>query len=84
MGRLTIGSNLCQCGACGEHFRSPSAFDKHRSGDQEARRCLTPDEMREAGMVVNAAGFWVGQAWEGQIAFASDGPEAPNEGPHRH
>lgn len=78
MGKLTVGSNLCQCGACGEYFRSPSAFDKHRTGDQEARRCLTPDEMRAAGMVVNEAGFWVGQAWDAQAAFPTRTREARN------
>jgi len=71
MSRLTIGSNLCQCGECGAYFRSPSAFDKHRTGGQEARTCLTPDEMRAVGMVVNAAGFWVGQALDGERWFSS-------------
>jgi hypothetical protein len=31
--------------------------------------------MRETGMVVNTAGFWVGQAWDGQLVFATDTPE---------
>lgn len=69
---LTVGTRRCQCGACGLFFSSVSSFDKHRTGDQDARRCLTLDEMRETGMVVNAAGFWVGQAWDGQLVFATD------------
>lgn len=76
--KLTPGTRLSQCGACSAFFASPSAFDRHRTGDQEARRCLTPAEMRAAGMVVNAAGFWVGQAWDRELVFASDTPEAPN------
>ena len=68
----------CCCGACGLFFSSVSSFDKHRTGDQEARRCLSPDEMLALGMVVNAAGFWVGQAWDAELTFASATPEARN------
>jgi len=56
---LTPGSGVCQCAACGAFFRSPFAFDRHRTGQIEARRCLTPGEMRAAGMSRNARGLWI-------------------------
>lgn len=55
--RLT--GSRCLCRGCGEHFNSPSAFDLHRVGRPEARRCLSSNEMVEAGMTRNAGGFWV-------------------------
>lgn len=56
---LPVGSRVCQCAACLEYFSSPAAFDKHRSGDMDRRRCLTPDEMRAAGMLHNERGRWI-------------------------
>lgn len=55
--RLT--GSRCLCRGCGEHFNSPTAFDLHRVGRPEARRCLSTDEMVEAAMTRNAGGFWV-------------------------
>lgn len=58
-----------QCGECKAHFNSVSAFDAHRTGDYGHRglnrRCRTPDEMRAAGMLQNAAGFWITRAYCG-------------------
>lgn len=58
--KLPIGANLCRCSGCGEHFRSVGAFEMHRAGSYQplTRRCLTIDEMRAAGMVRRADGFW--------------------------
>ena len=57
--RLTGDHN--QCRGCGQYFNSTSAFDKHRTGEHtnNQRRCLTPLEMTNRGMVVNARGFWI-------------------------
>ena len=48
-----------QCPACGELFNSSGAFDKHRTGDFSARRCLSVEEMTAKGMVPNETGFWL-------------------------
>lgn len=54
-----------QCPTCGLHFKSTSAFDKHRTGDYGkpkdagGRRCRTVPEMEEIGMVCRG-GWWVG------------------------
>jgi len=63
---LPVGSGVSQCGGCGLVFKSVSAFDKHRAGDGDHRRCLTEDEMRAAGMLVNERGQWVGSAYDRQ------------------
>ena len=49
-----------QCTACHHYFNSIGAFEKHRTGKMDSRRCLTPDEMQDKGMSVNQAGFWIG------------------------
>lgn len=60
-----------QCGACGDLFNSNFAFEKHRTGDfwstnkPASRRCKTADEMRQAGMAINSAGFWVSSVYSG-------------------
>ena len=69
---LPLGRNYCQCGDCGRYFKSVFAFDKHLigTGSNTEPRCLTDAEMRDKGMVKNAKGYWVGQAWEGPFAPA--------------
>lgn len=62
--RLHVGSRVCQCAACAEFFSSPTAFDAHRTGPQDARRCLSSVEMLAAGMLKNARGFWVASAYD--------------------
>jgi hypothetical protein len=61
---LTLRGQHGQCAACREYFNSTYAFDKHRVGRYTPmeRRCLSPDEMRAKGMVVNSTGFWVSHA----------------------
>ena len=54
----TIGAATCLCAACGEIFKSVGGFDAHRKGEED-RYCLTPDEMRQAGMSINDRGMWI-------------------------
>lgn len=81
-------SGVCQCGGCRRYFTSVYAFDKHRAGPADARRCLTKEEMLAAGMAVNERGLWVSSAMpEGVVVTtrASDhtlgGPTTAGEGP---
>jgi hypothetical protein len=52
-------SATCECAACEERFRSVSGFDAHRTGPPDARRSLTPAQMRQRGMSLNAKGLWI-------------------------
>jgi len=61
---LKPGTRYCQCGACGKYFNSTGGFDKHRTGDQDHRRCLTTEEMEAIGMLVNEGGYWIRKARE--------------------
>jgi hypothetical protein len=77
-----LGSNRCQCASCGEYFNSTAAFGKHRTGEYGTdRRCRTPFEMTEAGMVVSQRGWWVTSAREMQQEGAPytqiSAPETP-------
>lgn len=65
-----------QCAGCGELFNSTHAFEKHRTGEMSARRCLTSKEMVEKGMVKKPSGFWVGSEWEPDVAFFDNKNEA--------
>jgi hypothetical protein len=57
--KLLSGSRN-QCQSCKEFFNSYGAFDKHRTGSHGVdRRCRTPEEMIEKGMVLRNDGFWV-------------------------
>lgn len=64
---MKLRGRRCQCRTCGEYFNAASLFDQHRTGPYTladgscGRRCLTPDEMREKGMVQRADGFWGGE-----------------------
>lgn len=44
---------ISTCAACRQSFASLSSFDKHRAGSfsQRERRCLSPAEMREVGLI---------------------------------
>lgn len=69
-----------QCSGCGELFRSTYAFTLHRVGEFGVnRRCLTPDQMSERGMVKRADGFWVGSVMSDDVLAkrASAKPEHP-------
>ncbi len=58
--KLTGRRNQCQ--GCKEYFNSNTAFDLHRTGEYgKHRRCRTPEEMTEKGMLVNNDGFWISE-----------------------
>lgn len=40
----------CQCGGCNRFFSGMGAFDAHRIGPSQQRRCMTEEELRAAGM----------------------------------
>ena len=64
----------CQCAGCGEYFNSQAGFDMHRTGAFGIdRRCLSPDEMRKAGMAISASGWWVTSLWERENGPAGAG-----------
>lgn len=58
-----------QCPTCGEYFSSNRAFTKHRIGEfaDRSRRCRTPDEMRAAGMGINAGGWWMARVMPAEL-----------------
>lgn len=56
--KLPLGTNYCKCSACQLHFGGESAFNTHRVGPMESRRCMTTAEMREAGLALSARGYW--------------------------
>lgn len=58
LGLLRIGTKTQMCVRCGAYFTTESNGDRHRVGPWEARRCLTPEEMTEAGLVLNGKGIW--------------------------
>jgi hypothetical protein len=58
----TLRGDHCQCPTCGEYFNSTYAFDKHRTGEYAARRCMSRDEMMAKGMAVSSTGFLVSHA----------------------
>lgn len=54
--KLARGSDQCQCMACLEYFLTTEAFDYHRVGSKERRRCRDRDWMdRKMG---RDEGFW--------------------------
>ena len=53
---MKLTGNRCRCAACGEYFNSVAAFDMHRAGRPDGRRCEEPSGI---GMAKNNAGFWV-------------------------
>ncbi len=82
MPNLKIGSDVCYCSSCHEHFNSTFAFDTHRTGQPHSRRCLTIDEMLAKGMGKNAHGRWVSERRRASLESTivphpiGDGPEA--------
>ena len=58
------GMRIEHCKSCCQSFSGTTAGDKHRTGEHgvkdgpNRRRCRTPDEMRELGMVPNDRGIW--------------------------
>ncbi len=84
------------CRACGEVFKSISAFDKHRIGSygepiykngnpetkkvlgytKPTRRCMTKEEMLQAGMLQNDKGLWVSSAYDPKAHGEEDEQES--------
>src|SRR6267154_2598898 len=56
---VKLTGNTCLCRACGEYFRSVTAFEKHRIGTFRplTRRCMTVDEMKATQMEQRGR-FW--------------------------
>ena len=55
---LNPGSRTCQCCECGLFFTAISAFDAHRVGSPERRKCRTQKKMVDLGMNTNEHGVW--------------------------
>lgn len=53
-----LAGNRCECGACGLRFGSLYAFDHHRVGGWEDRRCLPNTALSELGWKQDSRGFW--------------------------
>ena len=76
--RLTGNRNQCQ--SCKQYFNSNTAFDKHRTGEHGyKRRCRTPEEMTALGMLVNHAGFWITEKYDGHMDTGSPEQSDANE-----
>ena len=74
---MKLTGNRNQCQSCKEYFNSNTAFDKHRTGDHgRNRRCRTPQEMTALGMLVNSAGFWITEKYDGPIRQGTDDDES--------
>jgi hypothetical protein len=60
--RKTLRGDRNQRPGCSKYFNSTFAFDKHRTGRfGKDRRCMTTEEMTEAGMDVRQDGFWISE-----------------------
>lgn len=55
----TRSTRVSKCRRCGLTFISVGTFDKHRVGKHPDRRCLTVDELEDAGWRQNDRGQWV-------------------------
>ena len=68
---MKLTGNQCLCRGCDAYFKSVAAFDKHRVGSMDNRRCLDDVEMLSLGMAKNDSGFWVTRAWDAKAAALS-------------
>jgi len=65
---MHLTGNRNQCQSCKQYFNSNAAFDKHRTGKHGVdRRCRTTEEMTALGMLVNHAGFWITEKYDGHM-----------------
>jgi hypothetical protein len=65
---MHLTGNRNQCQSCKQYFNSNTAFDKHRTGEHGVnRRCRTTQEMTALGMLVNHAGFWITEKYDGHM-----------------
>lgn len=57
---MKLSGQRNQCQGCKQYFNSNTSFEVHRTGKHGVdRRCMTPDEMKAKGMLINKAGFWI-------------------------
>lgn len=78
---MKLTGNRNQCQGCKQYFNSNSAFDKHRTGVYcSSRRCRTPEEMLALGMLINHAGFWITEKYDGNRIAGEDEQENDAEG----
>jgi hypothetical protein len=62
----------CPASGCHETFSGQSTGDAHRVGDHnDGRRCLSPDEMRDKGLVLDSRGIWSTKEWTPPILTPS-------------
>lgn len=105
MGGVTVTCGTCgitwgghrteHCTVCHETFTGPTAGNKHRIGDHgvwdgpDRRRCLSPGEMTDRGMTMNAKGLWAmpgspAQFWALKSPGGTGGTsDLPNDVPGR-
>jgi hypothetical protein len=55
---IRYGSMNNQCPSCGLMFKAVYAFDLHRTGPFNARKCLTEDQLLTKGLTPNYTGLW--------------------------
>jgi hypothetical protein len=70
--RRKLGAQKCQCGGCGEFFRSDSPFDKHRTGSyaKDTRHCKSVADMWAEGFTKTADDWWIAPTTEKERARA--------------
>ena len=61
--KVPVGSNKCQCPACGLYFGGVRAFEVHRVGPGHNRRCLDvagmSDKLGMPLLTLNDRGYWI-------------------------
>ena len=62
-----LGRRGCQCVGCERLFWGVPAFDAHRIGTGEARRCANDAEMAKAGLLLDERGVWAWAKEVGQV-----------------
>ena len=77
---------ICECTACGRKFLTEKMFNKHRTGSfgepvygksrvakyytKNQRRCMTEEEMLDAGLCHNNDGVWSTSIIDKEIAIS--------------
>lgn len=78
---MKLTGNRNQCQECKQYFNSNSAFDMHRTGEHGVnRRCRTPEEMTALGMLINHAGFWITEKYDGTMDKRETEQSEPHDG----
>ena len=70
--RRWVAKAECHCDNCCNHFKSESAFMKHREGPGDNRICLDIEEMLAKGMVYDQdTRKWVGSVMPDRFKITS-------------